>query len=79
MKTYTTPIFVPIRLEETTMAKGSCKIDSTQAEYQCAVYDSVVRGYIFDSSNNGCTATGASAQDRVCYHVPIASHNIYAS
>ena len=76
MKNYTTPIFVPIRLEETTMAKGSCKIDSTQAELMCVVYDEDMRVNIFSTSNDGCESNDAS---KVCYHVPTADTSIFSS
>ncbi len=72
MKTYTTPIFVPIKLAGGGTG-GSCKVDVLSTDEGCVVFDEDFGVKLFTDKNNSCE------EKSICYDVPQHDTNIYNS
>ena len=73
MKTYTAPIFVPIKLEGTTVAKGSCHYTLADINVKPA-FDADIGFNLFGNSTSGC-----EIEAEQCYSVPYNDSNIHVS
>ena len=78
MKTYTAPIFVPIKLDGAAGTPGGtaggCAMQSIHDPYICPV-DDYELGETFFNDGSVCTTDGGD----LCYYVPHHDHNVYTS
>ena len=76
MKTYTTPIFKPIKLNLINGGTaGGCAMISNSTENMCKVYDMELGDELFND-DVGCRE---EVDYKLCYYVPTEDRNVYAS
>lgn len=78
-KVYKKPeiVFVSFKLSESISA--GCEQISNQAEYACAVEDSMAELTYITGEISGCTYTPPNVYDLVCYHAPSDASNVFSS
>ncbi len=74
---YTKPMIVFEKLSAGSGASSGCTFDVSFAEFSCPVFIPEWEEYVFTSSNAGCDWSNDNIN--ICYHVPMASFNVYGS
>ena len=72
MKTYTAPIFVPIKLAGPSSG-GNCRLNILTTDEGCRVWNEGYQEYFFTDQNQTCD------EPSYCYEVPMDDLTIYNS
>lgn len=78
-KVYKKPEVVFVSFELSESISAGCEQISNQAEYACAVEDTMAELTYITEGITGCNYTPPNVYDLVCYHAPSDSANVFSS